>query len=149
MFAHSDDSGGNSYSAHVLAMIRAQTFYEIFMKFLNHMMSIKKCVIGYVYFEITSILYLGRILMPLIIKFLSKVNIKPTDEGFSSDVKQSMSFCITLMNNGATLQQAYVGMKVYNDMVDKFYKIDRYFMLKSIRSDLPEECLGKPDPHPA
>jgi len=145
MDAHSDDSGGiivmrdNHNRKKVLEIaVRA---YEYNLRRVNHMLSTKKCVISYKYFELLSILYVNNRLLPLVPKFFSNLEFKPTLQGFSSDISQAYSKCIELLSIGATLSEAYFNMRLYSEMVRRAYHIP-------CRSDKPINAYGGVYAHP-
>jgi len=145
MDAHSDDSGGymtmNNVKDKDMIMAEAVRQYEYWLRQVNHMLSVKKCVISETYFELLSILYVNNKLLPVVPKFFSSLDFKPTMEGFSADVSQSYSKCIELVSMGATFSEAYYIMRQYSEMVVHFYNLER-------KSDRPVNCFGGAFAHP-
>jgi len=144
LIAHSDDSGGTSYSANYESLISMTFIHELSMKGCNHMLSKKKSSISRSYFEITSILYISDVLIPVLAKFSSLMSISPTDGGYVDDIMTSISKTTEMLTNGATFCQAYLTSKISVDMIRKFYN------LPSEAPDymLPYTALGIPDSHP-
>nr|QLF99170.1 RNA-dependent RNA polymerase [Halophytophthora RNA virus 3] len=145
MDAHSDDSGGYMMLANnkdKKAIVRsAIQEYEYWLKQLNHMLSVKKCVVSPKYFELLSILYVNNRLLPVVPKFFSNLEFKPTLEGYSSDMAQSYSKCIELVTMGATFSEAYYSMRLYSEMVRRFYHVE-------FTSEKPINCYGGAFAHP-
>jgi hypothetical protein len=145
MDAHSDDSGGiivmkNNHNKDKVLKIAVKV-YEYNLRRVNHMLSTKKCVISYKYFELLSILYVNNRLLPLVPKFFSNLEFKPTLQGYASDMAQSYSKCIELLSIGATLSEAYFNMRLYSEMVRRAYHI-------KLRSDKPINAYGSVHAHP-
>lgn len=69
MIAHSDDSAGKVLVKEPEGIRRIVFYHEFLLKSCNHLLSLKKCVVSQIYFEITSILYLYNKLIPLFPKF--------------------------------------------------------------------------------
>jgi hypothetical protein len=127
MNAHSDDSGGyilipetkESTKNNILEEILG--LYETMMKYGNMMLSTKKCVVSSSYFELLSILYLNDKLLPMVPKFFGNMSIKPTNNGYSSDITQGYSKCIELLQNGATFSEAYLAMRIFSETYRNLY----------------------------
>jgi hypothetical protein len=143
--AHSDDSGGTVMAETEPMHKRCLFLYEFMLKGCNHILSRKKSSAGKVYFEILSVIYIFNELLALLPKFLGGVRFQPTDKGPASDLMQSYSKSIEIMNNGSTFDQAYIYMKINSMCIWSFY-IHR----KPAESDYlrPVQHLGLPDCHP-
>nr|QLF99169.1 RNA-dependent RNA polymerase [Halophytophthora RNA virus 2] len=146
MDAHSDDSGGyimcNNIKNKEVIVAEAINEYEYWLKQLNHMLSIKKCVVSDCYFELLSILYVNNKLLPVVPKFFSAMELKPTMQGYSADMSQSYSKCIELLSVGATFSEAFYATRIYSEMVRRFYHMD-------FSSRRPVNCFGGVFAHPA
>jgi hypothetical protein len=139
--SHSDDSGGTVTIPENSPISPHLKTLAMFQKMGNHMYSDKKCSVGLIYFELLSILYVMRGLMPMIPKFVQGVSLIASGKGPASDLKIPISKCIELMNNGATMEQAYILLIVLSNMYRNFYNLPNL--------DLPPSVMGMPNCHPA
>nr|CAH2618896.1 RNA-dependent RNA polymerase [Aulacomnium heterostichum bunyavirus 3]CAI5383934.1 RNA-dependent RNA polymerase [Aulacomnium heterostichum bunyavirus 3] len=145
MIAHSDDSAGKIVCEGSDIVRRSLLYYELFMHSANHLISKKKSNVGKLYYEFISILYIGGELLSLLAKFFGIFNFHPTDNGYCYDITDAYSKCIELIMNGATMEQAYIAMKIQSSLIWRFY-----FNSKPRESsyNLPPAMLGMPDAHP-
>jgi hypothetical protein len=145
LLCHSDDSAGKLITRDDKFATRALFLYEVLLKCCNHLLSIKKSVMGKTYFEFLSILYYKNKLMPLLPKFLSGINFRPTDKGYTADIVASLNRSNELILNGATFDKCYIAIKVQSHLIWKFY-----FNKDPAESDYsrPIQLMGMPDPHP-
>jgi hypothetical protein len=142
--AHSDDSGGKSYNNNLNSLVVTTDLHEILMKSCNHMLSKKKSCISGVYFELTSILYIAGVFLPVLSKFASLLTFSPTDGGYVDDILTSITKTIELIQMGGNFCQAYITQKINVHMLRSFYG------MVTSRADysIPYYCLGVPDSHP-
>jgi len=130
--AHSDDSGGVIISSSYEKNLKYFKIYEIFQKSCNHLMSTKKSSLSRTFFEIISIMYNKKRLIPMTHKFLSNVSFEPKGNGWVDDISTVVSKVVELFSNGATMLQCYLTMLSMGEMIRKFYHLPRYFNLSSI-----------------
>jgi hypothetical protein len=124
MIAHSDDSAG-VLEKHSNADIKdIISIYECHLKLANHMCSIKKSQINKgIYFEFLSILFLKREMLPVTIKFSSSMNFNPTDKGIGPDLSFAGSQAIEMLQNGSTMSEAYISLKLTSNLIYDYYNI--------------------------
>jgi hypothetical protein len=145
MFAHSDDSGGRLTCENKFLMTRALSLYELQLKMCNHILSKKKSVVSRFYFEILSVIYIFKKLLALLPKFLGGLRFLPSDKGPCHDMLASYSKCIEVMVAGACFNVAYLVMKMYAQMVYRFYN---HTPTSTNRYKVPVQYFGLPDAHP-
>lgn len=145
LLCHSDDSAGRLVTQNSLMTNRALFLYELLLKGCNHLLSIKKCVVSKVYFEFLSIFYFKKRLLPLLPKFLSGINFRPTDKGFNVDILSAANRSNELILNGSWFSNAYISFKIQSHMIWKFY-----FNRDPLETDYnrPTNMMGMPDSHP-
>jgi len=125
LIAHSDDSGGvllsQSYEKNLLVFLQ----YEIYQKFCNHLLSKKKSSLSKHFFEIISIMYAKKRLIPMTHKFLGNVSFEPKGKGWVDDISTIVSKIVELFSNGASMSQCYLTMISMSEMIRKFYHLPR------------------------
>nr|UTR30277.1 RNA-dependent RNA polymerase [Hymenoscyphus fraxineus negative stranded RNA virus 1] len=132
MNSHSDDSGGKlqiekpgsfNYSMDDI-MRKCMQIYENNLRSANHILSDKKCSVSKRYFELLSILYIDKQLLPMTPKFFSNIALKPTMNGFASDMSIGYGKCIEMISMGGVFSEAFFNMRAHSSMVCRFYHID-------------------------
>jgi hypothetical protein len=132
LLAHSDDSGGAIFSRNWDHNIFLFKQYEMFQKGLNHLMSKKKCALSRNFFEMISIMYANKRLIPMTHKFLANVGFEPKGKGWVDDISTVVSKIVELFSNGGTMTQCYYTMLTMTEMIRKFYHIPRIKTLSSL-----------------
>ncbi|QTT60997.1 RNA-dependent RNA polymerase [Phytophthora condilina negative stranded RNA virus 5] len=132
LIAHSDDSGGVIFSKSKERNYFLFRQYEMFQKGLNHLMSKKKCSLSSNFFEMISIMYANKRLIPMTHKFLSNTSFEPKGKGWVDDISTVVSKVVELFSNGGTLLQCYLTMLSMTEMIRKFYHLPRVKTLSSI-----------------
>lgn len=152
---HSDDSTGKNFFSNlrsncsldkegtILDVLKyLVALYDILLKAANHMISIKKSMISKIYQEFLSVLYLFNENVPMLRKYTGQINFQPTDKGYSVDVTYAVSKSLELLQNGGTMQESYICMKVTETYIRNFYQLPR------ASPDIPFNFMGLLDPHP-
>nr|USL98309.1 RNA-dependent RNA polymerase [Phytophthora castaneae negative stranded RNA virus 1] len=132
LLAHSDDSGGVVFSSSEEKNLEIFRQYEMFQKSLNHLMSKKKCALSDKFFEMISIMYANKRLIPMTHKFLSNVSFEPKGKGWVDDISTVVSKVVEIFSNGGTMIQCYITMLTMAEMIRKFYHIPRVKSLSRI-----------------
>jgi hypothetical protein len=132
LLAHSDDSGGAIFSRSWEQNIFLFRQYEMFQKGMNHLMSKKKCALSRNFFEMISIMYANKRLIPMTHKFLANVGFEPKGKGWVDDISTIVSKVVELFSNGGTMTQCYYTMISMSEMIRKFYHIPRIKTLSSL-----------------
>jgi hypothetical protein len=144
LIAHSDDSGGVIFSKTQETNLRLFRMYEMFQKGLNHLMSKKKCSLSDKFFEMISIMYANKRLIPMTHKFLANVSFEPKGKGWVDDISTIVSKIVEIFSNGGSMLQCYITMLTMSEMIRKFYHLPR---LKSL-STIPLSYGGLFNLHP-
>nr|QUA12643.1 polyprotein [Phytophthora cactorum bunyavirus 1] len=132
LLAHSDDSGGVVFSDKMSKNYEMFRMYEMFQKGLNHLMSKKKCSLSSKFFEMISIMYANRRLIPMTHKFLANVSFEPKGKGWVDDISTIVSKVVEIFSNGGSMLQCYLTMITMSEMIRKFYHVPRLSTLSSI-----------------
>jgi hypothetical protein len=132
LIAHSDDSGGVIFSKSESLNFRLFRMYEMYQKGLNHLMSKKKCALSRNFFEMISIMYANKRLIPMTHKFLANVSFEPKGKGWVDDISAIVSKVVEIFSNGGTMLQCYLTMLTMGEMIRKFYHIPRLKTLSQI-----------------
>jgi hypothetical protein len=132
LIAHSDDSGGVIMSNSYEKNIKLFKGYEIFQKACNHLMSRKKSSLSKHFFEIISIMYAKKRLIPMTHKFIANVSFEPKGKGWVDDISSVVSKVVEIFSNGGTMLQCYLTMLTMVEMIRKFYHIPRLTTLSSV-----------------
>jgi len=140
--AHSDDSVGKIYLEDKALLKEVVILYDYLLKGANHMISVKKSCISKNYMEFLSILYFKGEMLPVLRKFTGNIPFQATDSGYQNDVMQAASQAIEIMQNGGTMQEAYLLCKIVESYIRDFYN------LPEAEENLPVDFLGLFDPHP-
>jgi hypothetical protein len=122
MCAHSDDSSGVVSGGHYNKLVESFSYYEVFQKSVNHLLSKKKSVLGKSIFEMISIMYMDKNLLPMVHKFLT-ISFEPKGKGYLDDISSVVSTVVSSYNNGASLIQSYVAMLCHSELIRKSYHI--------------------------
>jgi hypothetical protein len=140
--AHSDDSTAKVFSNVKESTYEVLAIYDYLLKSANHMISVKKSVVSKIYQEFLSILYFMGEMVPVVKKFIGSLPFQPSDKGYSVDVTYSASKCIELLQQGGTMQESYVMMKVTEKCIRDFYR------LPELPTTVHYGSMGIFDPHP-
>nr|WAK73570.1 RNA-dependent RNA polymerase [Phytophthora palustris bunya-like virus 5] len=132
LLAHSDDSGGVIFSRSMEKNLEVYRMYEMFQKGVNHLMSKKKCSLSRNFFEMISIMYANKRLIPMTHKFISNVSFEPKGKGWVDDISTIVSKVVEVFSNGGSMLQCYLTMITMSEMIRKFYHIPRVRTLSSI-----------------
>nr|QLF99173.1 RNA-dependent RNA polymerase [Halophytophthora RNA virus 6] len=132
LLAHSDDSGGVIFSNSLEKNYLLFRQYEMYQKSLNHLMSKKKCALSNNFFEMISIMYANKRLIPMTHKFLANVSFEPKGKGWVDDISTIVSKVVEIFSNGGTMLQCYLTMLTMSEMIRKFYHIPRLKVLSKI-----------------
>jgi hypothetical protein len=144
LIAHSDDSGGVIMSNSYEKNIDIFSLYETYQKGCNHLMSKKKSSLSRNFFEMISIMYAKKRLIPMTHKFLANMSFEPKGKGWVDDISTVVSKIVEIFSNGGTMLQCYLTMVTMTEMIRKFYHIPR---LKNL-SRLPLAFGGLFNMHP-
>jgi hypothetical protein len=132
LLAHSDDSGGTITAQSYEAGVKSFSQYEHFQKCCNHLMSRKKSVLSKTSFEIISIMYSNRKLIPMTYKFITNVSFNPTGAGWYTDICSVVSLVVDIFHNGGSYLQCYSAMLTQSELLRKAYHLPRTRKLSSI-----------------
>jgi hypothetical protein len=132
LIAHSDDSGGVIFSKSEKMNFRLFRMYEMYQKGLNHLMSKKKCSLSRNFFEMISIMYANKRLIPMTHKFLANVSFEPKGKGWVDDISTIVSKIVEIFSNGGTMLQCYITQLTMGEMIRKFYHMPRLTTLSQI-----------------
>lgn len=132
LIAHSDDSGGVILSKSYEKNLMIYCQYELYQKSLNHLMSKKKCALSKTFFEMISIMYANKRLIPMTHKFLSNVSFEPKGKGWVDDISCVVSKVVEIFSNGGTMRQCYLTMLSMGELTRKAYHIPRFNNLSKI-----------------
>jgi hypothetical protein len=132
LMAHSDDSGGSVVASSYEKCLNMFSYYEKFQRLCNHLLSRKKSSLSRDSFELISIMYYKRRLIPMTHKFLANVALAPTGEGWYSDICSVVGKVIDAFNNGASILQCYMLMLAQGELVRKSYHMPRSKLLSTV-----------------
>jgi len=132
LIAHSDDSGGVIMSKSYENNLRIFKQYEIFQKCCNHLLSKKKSSLSKNFFEIISIMYANKRLIPMTHKFIGNVSFEPKGKGWVDDISTIVSKIVEIFSNGGSILQCYLTMLSMSEMIRKFYHLPRFKNLSQI-----------------
>jgi len=132
LMAHSDDSGGSVVANNYQTCIEMFAYYEKFQRLCNHLLSRKKSSLSKDSFELISIMYYKRRLIPMTHKFIGNVALSPTGEGWYSDICSVVGKVIDAFNNGASLLQCYMLMLAQGELIRKSYHMPRSTKLSAV-----------------
>lgn len=144
LIAHSDDSGGVIISKTEKKNIQTFRLYELFQKGCNHLLSKKKSSLSSKFFEMISIMYANKRLIPMTHKFLANISFDPKGKGWAADISTVVSKVIEIFSNGGTMLQCYLSMLSMGEMIRKMYHLPR---IKTL-SRLPIQFGGLFNMHP-
>jgi hypothetical protein len=144
LIAHSDDSGGVIISKSEERNIKTFRLYELFQKGCNHLLSKKKSSLSSKFFEMISIMYANKRLIPMTHKFLANTGFEPKGKGWAADISTVVSKVIEIFSNGGTMLQCYLTMISMGEMIRKMYHLPR---IKTL-SRLPIQFGGLFNMHP-
>jgi hypothetical protein len=144
LLAHSDDSGGVIISKSYEKNIKLFKMYECFQKGNNHLFSDKKCSLSNHSFELISIMYNNKRLIPMTHKFLANISFEPKGSGWTQDISTIVSKVVEIYSNGGTYLQLYSTMLSTSEMIRKFYHLERL----TVQSKIPLSFGGTFDMHP-
>jgi len=144
LLAHSDDSGGVIISESYEKNVKMFKIYEMFQKGNNHLFSDKKCSLSEHSFELISIMYNNKRLIPMTHKFLANISFEPKGGGWLQDISTVVSKVVEVYANGGTHIQLYSIMLAMSEMIRKFYHLER---LKT-QSKVPLALGGVFNMHP-
>nr|UUW20963.1 MAG: RNA-dependent RNA polymerase [Sanya bunya-like virus 16] len=144
LIAHSDDSGGVIISKSERKNIQTFRLYELFQKGCNHLLSKKKSSLSSKFFEMISIMYANKRLIPMTHKFLANISFEPKGKGWAADISTVVSKVIEIFSNGGTMLQCYLSMIAMGEMIRKMYHLPR---IKTL-SRLPIQFGGLFNMHP-
>lgn len=144
MLCHSDDSGGYMVAKNDEVVLRMYSAYEHMQRLCNHLISKKKSVISKNMFELLSIFYYNKRLLPLTIKNLYSFSADITGDGYFKDAISVYSKVTELISNSGSFELSYVLMKVYNSLVRYIHGVP----INTNSSNMPIEMGGVPDAHP-
>jgi hypothetical protein len=144
LIAHSDDSGGVIISKSEKRNIQTFRLYELFQKGCNHLLSKKKSSLSSKFFEMISIMYANKRLIPMTHKFLANISFEPKGKGWAADISTVVSKVIEIFSNGGTMLQCYLSMIAMGEMIRKMYHLPR---IKTL-SRLPIQFGGLFNMHP-
>ncbi|BBD50445.1 unknown protein [Pythium polare bunya-like RNA virus 1] len=130
--AHSDDSAGIIVSKDYKNCLKFYSFYEMYQRSLNHLMSRKKCALSKRSFELISIMYCDKRFIPMTHKFVSNIAFDPKGAGWYNDITVVVGKVVDLFNNGGSLLQCYCMMLSMSELIRKAYHLPRSKMLSHI-----------------
>jgi hypothetical protein len=132
LLAHSDDSGGTITGKTKSSAVNSFRYYEHFQKCCNHLMSRKKSVLSYSSFEIISIMYSRKRLIPMTYKFITNISFNPSGAGWYTDICSVVSIVVDIFHNGGSYLQSYSAMLAQSELLRKAYHLPRSKMLSAI-----------------